>query len=352
MTKRFIIMTDLMRKMMSMTTLPSDTEHPVKSTLHITPVPVQIIGSLRRPGRGRRHRRRKKRQRMLQSDPSCSPANRQRHSPDTTTVRKKSSGFSVADIAKTNAIRDACMPCSFSRCANNPVDASKLTTPTVPGGIPSLGERFVANVLDSIPDCTYLYDCGLSGLRGIKQGQLRFDFIVTVKRIPPVPVTSVTIVNDTTAALSCDSDDCHTRPKPDDHAPTATDNILHLHDKAHNATGVIEYQGFYHYHVLPGKNSDSQLQRQCTNDWLKRIFCTAHNLPYLELPYWLPPNEHEHLVRNFIEHLRYSTPSEASCSSLPGINDADASIIINSGTTTLPQPAEDHCPTSSACQIP
>lgn len=211
------------------------------SEVRIIPVPVEI---LYRHGKRRRHQHRRQR---TASSPSK-------------TI--------TASGHKTNAIRSAYVPCAFSNCENRPHvvasdvddrdDEKRQST-----AIPSLGERFVANILDSIPGCTYLYDSGMPGLRGIKQGRLRFDFIVSVE-------------STTTAG------------------------------KKSTAMGVIEYQGFYHYHVMPGRNNNCQLYRQCTNDWLKRIFCTTHRLPYLELPYWLPPNQHEYLIRNFVEQLRYT----------------------------------------------
>ena len=93
----------------------------------------------------------------------------------------------------------------------------------------SVGEQVVANYLDEC-GIKYLFDVSC-GVKGIKNGLLRFDFVVPLEQ---------------------DRD--------------TFDDIL---EGKNNNYAVIEYNGIFHYHLIMGKTSKYTLCKQQFNDYLK-----------------------------------------------------------------------------------
>lgn len=81
----------------------------------------------------------------------------------------------------------------------------------------------------------YIYDKPFGGLKGVKNGQLRFDFRITTKR----------------------------------------------------GVKFIEYNGIFHYHVINGKTTKYTLTKQQLNDFIKDEFCKYNDHKILWIPYWL-----------------------------------------------------------------
>ena len=112
----------------------------------------------------------------------------------------------------------------------------------------SIGELFVSKVLRNIGVC-YFQDMSIDGLRGVKNGILKFDFVI--------PSTDGRKV-------------------------------------------IIEYNGIFHYHVIQGKTTLSTLAKQQMNDVIKNDYCIRNKIPILWIPYWLNNKEVKKEVEMFL----------------------------------------------------
>ena len=110
----------------------------------------------------------------------------------------------------------------------------------------SVGEKFVDKILKNI-GVEFEYDVTLDNLKGVKNGTLRFDFIV----------------------------------KKDD------------------KLAIIEYNGIFHYHILKDKTNVYTLAKQQMNDLIKSDYCRLKNIPVLWIPYWMNNNEIENSIYFF-----------------------------------------------------
>lgn len=98
----------------------------------------------------------------------------------------------------------------------------------------SIGEQYVAKILNE-NDIDYEYDFPIDGLRGVRNGILRFDFVL----------------------------------------------------KKNNRNIIIEYNGIYHYHIIHGKTTMYTLSKQQMNDTIKHDYCVRKKIPILWIPYWV-----------------------------------------------------------------
>ncbi len=98
----------------------------------------------------------------------------------------------------------------------------------------SIGEQFVARVLRE-NNVEFQHDISLDDLKGVRNGTLRFDFVVKKK------------------------------------------------DKR----VVIEYNGIFHYHIVQNKTTMYTLSKQQMNDNIKHDYCTRKKIPILWIPYWM-----------------------------------------------------------------
>lgn len=97
-----------------------------------------------------------------------------------------------------------------------------------------MGEQSVAKILRE-NRVKFEYDVSVDDLKGVKNGTLRFDFVIykNGKRI------------------------------------------------------VIEYNGIYHYYIVQGKTSMYTLSKQQMNDIIKHDYCIRKKIPILWIPYWI-----------------------------------------------------------------
>ena len=98
----------------------------------------------------------------------------------------------------------------------------------------SIGEQFVAKIL-SENEVDYEFDVSINELKGVRNGTLRFDFVI----------------------------------------------------KKGEKTVVIEYNGIFHYHIIQGKTSMYTISKQQMNDIIKHDYCRRKNIPILWIPYWM-----------------------------------------------------------------
>ena len=98
----------------------------------------------------------------------------------------------------------------------------------------SIGEQFVSKILKEY-DIDFTFDTTIEDLKGVRNGTLRFDFVI---------------------------------------------------EKNRNRV-IIEYNGIFHYHVIHGKTSMYTLSKQQMNDIIKHDFCLKQKIPILWIPYWL-----------------------------------------------------------------
>ena len=102
----------------------------------------------------------------------------------------------------------------------------------------SVGEQLVSRILRQ-NYVSFEYDVELDDLKGVKNGSLRFDFIVSKG----------------------------------------------------NKRVVIEYNGVFHYNVVKGKTTLHTLCKQQMNDLIKHEHCVRTNIPILWIPYWMRNDE-------------------------------------------------------------
>ena len=121
----------------------------------------------------------------------------------------------------------------------------------------SLGEKIISDILDSF-SVKYFHDESVQGLRGIKDGELRFDFIIPFDQ----SINSLVNIGD---------DYC-----------------------------VIEYNGVFHYYVIEGKTNKSTLSKQQMNDLLKDDHCRMNSIDILWLPYWTTNRQIKDMVLDFL----------------------------------------------------
>jgi len=98
----------------------------------------------------------------------------------------------------------------------------------------SVGEEFIAKILKN-NNLDFDHDAPINGLKGVRNGLLRFDFVL----------------------------------------------------KKNDNDAVIEYNGIYHYHVIKGKTNMYTLMKQQMNDFIKQDYCNRNNIPILWVPYWM-----------------------------------------------------------------
>ena len=98
----------------------------------------------------------------------------------------------------------------------------------------SIGELFVAKILNENA-VNYDFDVSINDLRGVRNGTLRFDF------------------------------------------------VIHKNEKK----VAIEYNGIFHYHIVQGKTSMYTLSKQQMNDIIKHDYCRRNKIPILWIPYWM-----------------------------------------------------------------
>jgi len=98
----------------------------------------------------------------------------------------------------------------------------------------SIEKNFVAKILND-NKAVFEFDASLNDLRGVRNGTLRFDFIV----------------------------------------------------KKNDKIAVIEYNGIFHYHIIQGKTSMYTLSKQQMNDIIKHDYCRRNKIPILWIPYWM-----------------------------------------------------------------
>lgn len=115
-----------------------------------------------------------------------------------------------------------------------------------------MGEQYVAKILKEY-DIDYKYDVSLVDLKGVKNGTLRFDFLLS---------------------------------KGDEKI-------------------IIEYNGIYHYHVIHGKTNMYTLSKQQMNDVIKHDYCKRKNIPILWIPYWLNNNSTKSAIVYFLLKNKY-----------------------------------------------
>ena len=98
----------------------------------------------------------------------------------------------------------------------------------------SIGEQMVSKILEE-NGVDFRYDVSIGNLRGVRNGTLRFDFII----------------------------------------------------EKDGRFVAIEYNGIFHYHVIQGKTSIYTLSKQQMNDVIKEDFCRRKKIPILWIPYWM-----------------------------------------------------------------
>ena len=108
----------------------------------------------------------------------------------------------------------------------------------------SLGEKLIAKILDSY-GIKYFHDSPVEGLRGVKNGELRFDFIIPFDQ--------------------------------------SVDEISKVKQ---NEYCVIEYNGIFHFYIIEGKTSVSTISKQQMNDLVKDDFCREKGIDILWISYY------------------------------------------------------------------
>ncbi len=111
----------------------------------------------------------------------------------------------------------------------------------------SVGEHFVAKIL-SENDVNYNFDVSINDLKGVRNGTLRFDFVV----------------------------------------------------KKEDKTVIIEYNGIFHYHIVQGKTSMYTISKQQMNDIIKHDYCRRNKIPILWIPYWMNNTDIKNSINFFL----------------------------------------------------
>ena len=111
----------------------------------------------------------------------------------------------------------------------------------------SIGEQLVAKILKE-NDVSFEYDITLDGLKGVRNGTLRFDFVA----------------------------------------------------RKNKKKVVLEYNGIFHYHIIKGKTSMYTLSKQQMNDIIKHDYCVRRNIPILWIPYWLNNSQIKQSIHFFL----------------------------------------------------
>lgn len=111
----------------------------------------------------------------------------------------------------------------------------------------SIGEQLVSKVLKE-HGVDFRYDVSIDDLKGVRNGILRFDFVIF-------------------------------------------DKGLKL---------VLEYNGIFHYHVVQGKTNMYTLSKQQMNDVIKQDYCRRNNIPILWVPYWMNTRQIRSSIRTFL----------------------------------------------------
>tara|TARA_Y100001980_G_C14556444_1_gene347950 strand:+ start:2584 stop:2979 length:396 start_codon:yes stop_codon:yes gene_type:complete len=117
----------------------------------------------------------------------------------------------------------------------------------------SVGEKVVATILEQMK-IYYFYDIQLHELKGVKNGYLKFDFLI-----------------------------------PKDQNDIDLNNLI-----------AIEYNGIFHYHIIKGKTGKYTLVKQQMNDYLKNEYCYENKIPILWIPYWYNIKLIKSVVSTFI----------------------------------------------------
>ena len=111
----------------------------------------------------------------------------------------------------------------------------------------SIGEQFVAKILNE-NKVDYEFDVSINDLKGVRNGTLRFDFVI----------------------------------------------------KRGENQVVIEYNGIFHYHIVQGKTSMYTISKQQMNDIIKHDYCRRRNIPILWIPYWMNNIDIKNAVNFFL----------------------------------------------------
>mgnify|MGYP004077922293 CR=1 FL=1 len=120
----------------------------------------------------------------------------------------------------------------------------------------SIGEKFVARILDEY--CVFYYqDYSFPDLKGVKNGYLRFDFCIPIRK--------------------------------------------QTSDGFEESYVSIEYNGIFHYHVIEGKTTMFTLAKQQMNDLIKTDYCKRKCLPLLWIPYWLNAKQVRKSIEEFLK---------------------------------------------------
>ncbi len=117
----------------------------------------------------------------------------------------------------------------------------------------SIGEKVVASILDQM-NIFYFYDIQIQDLKGVKNGYLKFDFLI-----------------------------------PRDQKDIDIDNSI-----------AIEYNGIFHYHIIKGKTGKYTLIKQQMNDYLKNDYCLKNDVQILWIPYWCNIKLIKRMVYDFV----------------------------------------------------
>lgn len=111
----------------------------------------------------------------------------------------------------------------------------------------SVGEQIICKILDDLK-LQYKYDQPFNDLRGVRNGVLRFDFIL----------------------------------------------------KRGSKVKFIEYNGIFHYHVINGKTSKYTLTKQQLNDFIKDEYCKRKKMDILWIPYWIDEKSIKQRIYDFL----------------------------------------------------
>ena len=117
----------------------------------------------------------------------------------------------------------------------------------------SIGERVVSTILEQMK-IYYFYDIQTYDLKGVKNGHLKFDFLI-----------------------------------PKDQNDIDLNNVV-----------AIEYNGIFHYHIIKGKTGKYTLVKQQMNDFLKNDYCISNDIHILWIPYWYNIKLIKKIVKDFI----------------------------------------------------
>ena len=131
----------------------------------------------------------------------------------------------------------------------------------------SVGEQIISNILKEI-GIKFIYDVSADNLKGVKNGNLRFDFCI------PYDQEKMETIDEIKRGR------CH--------------DFL-----------VIEYNGIFHYMILAGKTNRYTLSKQQMNDLIKNDYCRRRKIKILWIPYWILISDVKKIVCHFIQENKH-----------------------------------------------